>query len=293
MNIIKKNILFLLLLCNLTTQGVDYVTITAPAQGATVSGAPLSISGTSSQANYRVRLKINTTEIGSATTDGSGNWAFSATTSNGSRTITADLMSSLFETVATSTNSCTIQNPATITITTPQDNDAVLSNPATVVGTTSASAGLVNLSLDGTLVTTATADTSGNWQAAYTLTTNDTHTLMAQLMVLGSPVASASVDIMAAVPVIFPTGKSQIRVINGNVPTTGSGSGSGFTYSVSGSIVTINFVPAFSSVPSIIATGLRASGSSTVTLSSVTTTAASTTFSTGTQRIYFTASALA
>lgn len=271
----------------------DYVTIATPANGATVS-QPISITGGSSQANMRVRLTINTTQIGSATTDRNGDWAFELNTlNNGTYTLTADLMDSNFDILATTVETFSVQNAHTISIDSPEENEVVMLTTSTVSGTTSLPSGLINISLDGTLVTTTTADSNGSWQTQYTLSTNGVQTLLAQLMVLGNPAANTTVDINAKIPVIFPSGKSQIRVIDGVVPTSGSGSGSGYTYTVSGSIVTINFIPAFSSTPSLVAVGLRSAGSSTVTLSSVSTTAAGISFSTGTQSIHFTATALA
>lgn len=277
----------LLLMCTITLNGMDFVTISAPADGATVTAVPLSISGTSSRANFRVRLKINSTEFGSATTDGSGNWAFAVSMTNGSYTLTADLMSPAFETYATAANNFTIQNPQTISITRPAENDLVFLSPSIVEGVTSLASGVVNLSIDASLVATTTADASGNWSAAYNLTTNGLHTLLAQLMVSGSPVASSSVNITGAVPIIFSTSIAGMRILRGEVLTTGSGSGVGFIYTVAGSIVTINMSPPFATVPSVFATGMRASGLSTVSVASATTSAINITFGTGTTKIYF------
>lgn len=269
------------------------ITITAPADSSTVSGAPLSITGTSSEPNALVRLFINTTALGSTTTDISGDWDFTLDTlDNGNYTITADIVGSDFEVLATDTNSFTVDNGERITITTPTANQIVFLNPSTASGTASLASTTVQLSLDSVVVGTTTTDASGAWSIPYTLLSNTTHTLLAELMVMGSPVASATVSITANISVIFPAGKSQLRVIDGDAITSGTGSGYGYTYSISGSIATISFVPAFTVAPSVIATGQRSSGSSTVTISSVSGTAASIAFSTGTQKIHFTASAL-
>lgn len=281
------------LFLTLTLNAVDLIVITAPAASATVSGQPLAITGISSQANFRVRLTLNTTIIGSATTNGSGNWSFSSSNvGNGTHTLTADLIDNDYRILATDSNTFTIQNAETITIATPTEGDNVALNPATVTGSASLPSTTVQLLLDNVLTATTTTDTQGNWQAAYTMSANGAHALLAKLIVSGSPVATTTTNINAKIPVIYPTGKTSERIIKGEIPTTGSGSGAGYTYSVSGSIITINFVPAFTTAPLLIATGVRASGSSTVTVASVSTSAASVSFSTSTQKIYFTASTL-
>jgi hypothetical protein len=295
MNSTQKTIL--LSVCSMfftrTLHGIDSVAITNPANSSTVTGSPLLINGTSSQMNTRVRLTLNANEIGSVTTNGSGTWNFTLNNlSNGSYTITADLMDSTYRLLATDTNSFTVHNGETITIATPTANDVIFLNPALATGFASLPSTTVNLSLDSALIATTTTDTSGAWQAAYTLASNGIHTLLAELIVLGSPVASATQNIIGALPVIFPSGKTSERVIKGDIPTTGSGSGPGYTYSVSGSIITLNFVPAFTTTPSIIVTGQRAAGSSTATVAAINATAASISFSTSTQRIHFAASVL-
>lgn len=293
----KKNILLLhvlnLLLATAIIKGDDFITITNPANSASVSGSPLVINGTSSQANYSVRIFINTTEIPYATTDSNGDWTISSEgIADGDYTVTAYLVNANYGTLATAQNSFSVTNPDSISITIPESEATLFFDPVTIAGISSLPSTTVRLSLDGNIITTTTTDANGDWQTSYVITTNGVHTLLAELMVSGSPVASSSIDILANIPFVFPTGTSQLRLIDGNIPTSGSGSGQGYTYSVSGSTITINFTPAFAVIPSVTATGLRASGSSTVTLSSVSTTAASVIFSTGTQKVHFSASAL-
>lgn len=209
MKIVTKKIhilqAFLLLISSTQLMAVDFITITTPANASTITSAPISITGTSSQASTQVQLIVNTTTIGSATTDGSGNWNFSLPSLiNANYTLTANLISSSQGTLATTTNAFTANVP-TVTVSSPAQNETIFLNPATIAGKISASSGLVNISLDGTLVTTATADTSGNWSTTYTLTSNGAHTLLAQLMIAGSPAASTSISITAQVPVINST----------------------------------------------------------------------------------------
>lgn len=291
---ISKKYIALLFCSTLLLEGSEFVTITTPANSSTVTGLPLSITGTASQANTRVQLTVNTTEVGTAITDGSGNWNFSVQgLQNGNYTITAKLVSSVFETLATAINAFTVQNPETITIISPiEDQTVIFVASSTAVGQASLASTAVQFFVDNVLVASTTTDTSGNWEVPYAITTNGAHTLLAKLIVSGNPVATASVNIEALVPVIFPSGISQIRIVDGNIPTSGSGSGPGYTYIISGSTAIISFVPAFSVTPSVVATGQRPSGSSTITISAVSIASASMGFSNGTQRIHFTAIAL-
>lgn len=293
MCIVQKNNCFLSLLffVGYTTiaQASDFVTITTPANSSTVSGLPLSVTGTSSQPSTRVRVTINTTETGSATTNSLGDWSITSDNLfNGSYTITADLMDVNSVILATATNSFTISNQA-IQITDPASGEIISTNPITIFGSSSAAATTVNLSVDGNLAATTTTDSSGNWSTPYTFTTNGTHTLLAQLIIAALPVASSNIDVTASIPVFFTSGTTQMRVIGGTVPTTGSGTGSGYSYSNSGSVSTITFTPAFAAIPVILATGRRTSGASTITISSVSSSATNMTFSSGTTSIQFNA----
>lgn len=293
MNILQKKTRFLYLIFFVAytsvAQASDFVTILTPLNGSTVSGLPLSITGSSSQAGSRVRVTINTTETGSATTNGLGAWSLTSNNLfDGNYTVTADLMDVNSVILATATNSFTINNQ-TIQIIDPASGDIISTNPITISGSSSTASTTVNLSVDGNLAATITTDSAGNWSTPYTFTSNGSHTLLAQLIVALLPVASNSITVNCSIPVFFPSGKSQMRVIGGTVPTTGSGSGSGYSYSNSGSITTITFTPAFSSTPSVVATGFRSSGASTVTISSISASATNMTFSTSTTSIQFTA----
>lgn len=275
----------------------DFISITDPIASSygTVSGNPLVISGTSSLANTTVRLFINTTEQTTITTDAYGNWnTTSSDLANGTYMLTALLVVSSSPPIIT-TQSFTVYNGETINISSPTQASAIVLNPVTLSGTASLSNATINIYLDGTLVATTTTDAQGNWQYSYTLTTtNGSHTFLVDLLEYGYeyPVASASVDIVNSIPFVFPSGTSQARFVNGDVPTSGSGSGPGYTYSVSGSTITINFVPAFSTTPSMTTTGLRSAGSSTVSLTAVSATAATIGFSSGTQVVHFSAATL-
>lgn len=302
-NHMKKNIILLhifsLFIFAPTLNAGDFITIAdpIPSGSGTVSGNPLVIDGTSSQANCMVRLFLNMNFIESITTDGSGNWSYALPgyINNGTYKVDAWLMTSTFSLLACNSVLFTVYNGETIAITSPNPGTPIVLNPIVLMGSSSMPNATVDISLDGNLVATTTTDTSGNWQYSYTLTAaNGSHTFLIQLFEYGYgyPVASATVDIVNSIPFIFPSGTSQARFVNGDVPTSGSGSGSGYTYTVSGSTMTINFVPAFNTTPSMTTTGLRASGSSTVSLTSVSATAATLGFSSGTQVVHFSAATL-
>lgn len=296
MHIMKKNIILLNGLITLfwisNLNAVNVIAINTPANTATVNGEPLTINGIASVDSCQVQLIINGTLIGNTTTDNNGNWSFTLPyLMDGDYTLIANLIDSDYRILATATNVFSVQNTDTIAITSPTQNDIIVDTLLIVAGTSTAPSTTVELYLDGTAVGSTTTDANGNWQILCPITSNGAHTLDAVLQEPGNP-TSTTIDINANLPLILPAGDTQIRVIDGYIPTSGSGSGSGYTYIVSGSTIIINFVPVFSAIPSILATGQRSSGSSTVTISSVSTTAVTIAFSTGTQQVHFTATAL-
>lgn len=271
-----------------TVYSSDFVAILTPVVSSSVSGKPLSVTGISSQASAQVRVTINNTVVGVAITDILGNWSFTSNDiNNGNYTATADLMDGSNLILASATNSFTIANAASIIINTPSDGDDLVNNNFYVSGIASLPSTTVNLSIDSTLAGTTTTDANGRWSLSVGLATGGAHTVLAELIVLAVPVATHTISVTATVPIVFPTGKKQMTVKAGLVPTTGSGSGPGYSYSNSGSITTITFTPAFTAAPIVVATGRRASGSSTITMSTVTASAVNLLFSTSTTHINF------
>lgn len=169
------------------------ITITAPTNNATLTSTPISITGTSSSALTTVRLSVGTTIIGTTTTDNGGNWNFSLSSlTSGTYALTATLINSGFESLATQTISFTMASSPTVEILSPASNSNIVSNPATISGTSSLQTGLVNIYLDGTFITTATAD-NNSWSTTYTINNSGPHSLQAQLISGGSPVATSTV----------------------------------------------------------------------------------------------------
>lgn len=295
MNQSKKNVVsgifsVLYFMFCISLQAIDTIAIIAPADNATVSGSPFTMSGTSSRANFRIKITINSTDIGSAITNGSGNWNFTLQNlANGDYTITAELISSTFEILASDTHTFTIRNPETISIASPLHNEIIFSSRALAEGQASLSSTTVRLSVDGVLMTTTATDGLGNWQAEYTLTTNDVHTLLAELIVSGSTVASSSVAIISSNSIALPSGSSQLRLVAGSIIMSGSGSGQGYNYSATATTATLNFDPIFTATPILVLTGENSGGSSTTTITSLSTGTAQMSCTTGTEKLYFAA----
>jgi len=286
---------------NYAVTPTDFITIAAPASYDVASGFatapanPLIISGTSSQPNMMVRLFINNTETSAAYTDQYGNWTIeSSYLADGNYTLMAVLSTFDYQSLAMDTTTFTVQNPDFITIATPTEGSPIYVIPLLLTGTSSQPLSTVNISLDGSFLTTTTTDPNGNWQALSDASLlNGAHTFLVQLLPDEYDVtASSTVDVQSFIPLLFPGTTSQALIVEGDIPTSGSGSGPGYTYTVSGSTITINFTPAFPGTPSVQATGLRTAGSATVTLAAVSATALSISFSSGTQTVHFAASLL-
>lgn len=258
----------------------DFITTTSPLDSTTVSGTPLVVTGTSSQPNARVEVIFEGTDIGSITTDESGNFGVSfASVANGVHSLTLNLLAPDGVTIlATTAISFAIVNPATITITTPTDSLEIFSNPFTVSGISSNPSATVNVSVDGSLAGTTTSDEFGNWSVSFYLSSNGNHAILAELVHGGTTVATHTISIFATIIQY---------IVKGLVPTIGSGSGPGFTYTNSGSVVTITPTTPFVFPPTALATGQSSMGLSTVTVISASTTELNLGFSLGTENIYF------
>lgn len=263
-------------------KAADFITITAPTNGSTVSGAPLVVTGTSSQPNTRVQFIFNSVDIGSLTTDGSGNFAASfASVASGTYSLTLNLLDNNAVLLATTSISFTVSNP-TIAILTPSDNAHVFYNPVVVTGGSSLASTTVDLSINGSLAGTTTTDGSGNWSISVTTGLYGLQTILAELKVSGVTVASSTID--ANITIIN-------RVIKGTVPTSGSGSDTGFTYTTSGLSTIITYVSAFANTPVVTATATNALGISTVGVTSSSTSSVTLGWSLGATSIHFVATA--
>jgi hypothetical protein len=294
MHFMKSIALITLLVHTLPIIGADVITITNPVDSAMVSGSPLLIDGTSSQASFTVRLAINTTVIGSTTTDGIGDWNFSyPLLANGSYTVTADLLDGSFQVLATDTNSFSVGSSEAITIFSPFEDENIVLSTTMASGIASLASTQVDLYIDNVLAGTTTTDSNGLWQIPFILPSNGSHDLQVYLIVSGNPVANTSITVIGKIPIILPALGTQITVIAGTVPTTGSGTGLGYSYSVTGITATITFDTSFANTPTVLTTALSSINSAaTTTISSVSTSQAVIEFSAGTDEVHFAAMTL-
>lgn len=274
------------------TKAPDFINIVQPT--GTVSGTPLIINGNSSEPNCKVRLMINTTIIAMINTDGGGNWNYNyPQLQNGNYTVKADLLDNSWNILATDVQAFTVVNPESIIIVSPIDNETVFTASSWISGIASLISALVRISIDDTVTTTVPVDSYGNWQTSYPSLYNDSHTLLTELLTGTTVITTNTVNFVSVNPIMFPHNVCQINLIEGIIDiAAGFGSGNGFTHTVSGSNITINFIPPFSLSPFIIATGQYSSGASTVALSFVSTTSAIMNFSAGTEYVHFMASEL-
>ncbi len=302
----KKMIFILpiiLFFSTVTPNAADFVTINDPIESGygSVNGNPTIFYGTSSQPNMEIGIFLNGAQITSTYTDMFGNWRSSYPLCNGTYTLSASLITPYLATLALETTTFTVDNGTFLNTNTPAQGSTVFINPIILSGTASLANATINISCDGTFVASTTTNNNGNWQYSYILNaTNGSHTFLIELLDPNHDyyyddygiLASNTINITSNIPILFPTGTTQARIVEGDVPTSGSGSGPGYIYTVSGSVITVNFTPSFPATPSVQATGFRSSGSSTVTLASVSPTALSISFSTGTQTVHFAASLL-
>lgn len=180
----------------------NFVAIQSPINGSTVTSTPVVISGTSSQTDCLVTIAIDSTTVGTTSTDSNGNWSFAySQLSNGSHTITATLTCESSPSINVS-DSITITRSTTdtITITSPATGETISTNTPTIIGTSTESNKSVLISIDGTPVGSTTTDSQGSWQ--FTLSTplsNGSHTFSAELIFGTSPSTTNTVTVTSFV----------------------------------------------------------------------------------------------
>lgn len=260
----------------------NFININSPINSSTITSTPFTISGNASQSNCTVTIIIDSITIGTTTTDNNGNWTFSCPQlANGTHTITAQLSCAASPSLSASNSiSVTVSTANTIAIASPVTGGIVrYSSRPTFSGCSSLDAGTIHVTIDGALASPVTTNAVGNWKyATGLLLNNGPHTVHAQ-----NNTASTSTNFFVDIP---------LQVVAGSVTNTGTIiSGTGFTASASGSAITITFNPAFVATPNLIATGQNALGVSTVTISALSNSSASLTFSAGTTAVNFFASA--
>jgi len=268
------------------------LTINYPENGQTITGENFIISGSSSYQNYTVRIFINGTQISNTQTEADGSWTFTYPELNiGFYSVRAEIVGIKdggFCILESKTSDFTVAQ-SRIKIITPSDGAKASTYCSKIEGRASEASALVNIKIDGVLIATTNSDELGNWEADYPPLENGQHILLAELESESTIVATHTITFNSVSPILTPLSNLQLRIIEGNIPTSGSGSGNGFNYSVAGTTATIDFTKAFSALPTILATGQYASGTSTITISDLSTTTCELTFSAGTERVHFSA----
>jgi len=269
------------------------LTISSIPEGSTVTGDNLTISGTSSNPDCITRLLLNDTLVGTKMTEGDGSWSFSGLElPDNNYAVKVEIYGTSggeFTLLACTTSNFNVVNNPIISISTPIANQINQIYYTNISGyTTLSPLASVRISIiDSNIITTTTTNEAGYWETDFPALENGEHTLFVELLSgEGVTIATETIVFSSLAPTLI-CDNMQLRLIEGNIPTSGSGSGNGFTYNVLGSTATITFTQAFSSTPTVIATGQYSSNSSTITITSLDTSSCALTFSAGTERVNF------
>lgn len=207
----------------------NFIVPESPANGSTITLNTFSMTGSSSQAGFQLRLKLDGTTIATSITDSVGNWnaGISPIVANGQHTLVAELLTSDGD-VLCSASSTFIVNSAsdTISIAQPLAGAVINTNKPLVAGESSRSSALVLITLDETWWASTTTDIIGKWQVILAAIPNGLHELKAVLLVNSLPVAQASRSFTASQYLC-----DNLRVLGGifttgNPPVVNAGSGS-------------------------------------------------------------------
>lgn len=201
----------------------DFLSISAPADGSTITSSTFTLSGNASESAATVRIKVDGTVVATATTDAFGNWnaGTSIIIADGSHTLLAELMDG--ESVVTSdSHTITVAaSSAACSITTPAAGGILTSQTPTISGRASKPSASVKISVDGSVVATVTTDSLGAWSGTSTRLANGSHTVLAQLMngatVLASDTKSCTVSVTPYVSFDTPTVGSTIILAITNI----------------------------------------------------------------------------
>jgi len=268
----------------------EYLTITSPENGSTTTGENLSIIGTSIHPSCAIRLLLNNTLVGTNSTEEDGSWSFdSLDLPDGHYQVKVEIFGSsgeCFSQLASATSSFNVSNGPLISIDNPianENNQILYTN---IHGYTSQPSSTIRISIDETIITTTTANEVGYWEMSFPPLENGEHTLSAELM-SGQTTLATETIVFSTLSPTYICDNNQLVLIEGIIPTSGSGDKNLFTYSVAGNVITINFDRPFTQPPTIFATGQYGSGTSTVTITSLSTSECTLTFSSGTEYVHF------
>lgn len=202
----------------------DAIYVGQPVNGSTITSVPFAISGSATQANYTVKVYLDSNLIATITTDTNGYWnagGFSAT--NGAHSIYAELWNggALVATSAT-TNVTVSLGSDSITIASPADGSTVMTSSTNIFGGSTRSGYSVRVSLDGSVITTVTTDSSGQWNAGSWPIASGLHTVFAELLTTAAT-ATNNFTVSSLVGPIGPTGATG----SGGTGITGATGGGG------------------------------------------------------------------
>jgi uncharacterized delta-60 repeat protein len=242
----------------------DFVDITSPADGSTVTTSTILFSGRSSQANSAITIKNGTTVIATATTDNYGNWnaETSSVFPNGTYVFTVELVNGGIV-VASHIHTITINaSTDTIAINSPAIGSTITTATPTISGTSSQGGKSVKVSLDGSVLAMGKTRSSGSWRLAYpseysAVIPSGAHVLTVDLMDGTTILATTSSAFTSSVV----SSCSQITMVGGtfltsNPPVTVSGSGVScppvcdfLVRRINANSFEVTLLPTFTSVP--------------------------------------------
>ncbi len=148
------------------------VAITEPADAATIIDSTPDIVGTG-EPGATIVVSIDGTEVGTTTVEADGTWRVALTTAldNGDHTATA-AATDTFGHTDTATATFTVDARTSVAITAPANGSDINDPMPTITGTAAAGAS-VEVTVDGTVLGTVTADASGMWSIPTTSALSD------------------------------------------------------------------------------------------------------------------------
>ena len=219
--------------------------ITAPANGAAISGTSYTITGTASDAGgYVVSVKVGITPSGGTTTwdtaTGTTSWSYKWTLSvNGSYTIQAMVTDNTGNTATSGAVNITVDNALpTVSMTAPANNTLLKGTTATISGTAldAGSPGLASMQIgitpSGGTPTWYSATGTTSWSYKWTLPVNGSYTIQAMATdnagnTATSGAVNVTVDNTLKVAITAPLKGALISAIGMVIKGTASDSGSG------------------------------------------------------------------
>lgn len=221
----------------------DTVSINSPVDGSTSTTNTLTISGSSNVPNVSVRISIDGTAVATVSTDASGAWSAGSFSLPNNTTppgyaITADLISGV-TIIATQTIHAYVNvsgAPDLVSVASPADGSTVITPIPSVFGGSSQTGQQVEVKLDGTVITTASTNSIGTWNAGNSwIMANGLHTILAKLLAGTQPTATSTFTVTSQAGPQGPiglsgqTGTTGVTGITGQTGITGTTGSTGQT----------------------------------------------------------------